>query len=278
MSAPIIHDVEQRSAEWMALRCGMLTASTIGQLIKANPPGADAYFCPECDAVPNFPCTSRQKGKEGVELKESHRGRKKAAEDGAATAEPVLTVATPDEARPWLATLAAERITRHVEQTPTTLDMWRGVESEPFARDAYSRTYAPVREVGFITRDLGGVAVGYSPDGLVGDDGLIEIKAPRAKGHLLDVIDGATPARHMAQLQTGLLVTGRSWIDYISFAGGMALWRQRVYPLIAWQNALEHAARTAETAIRELTERYQAATRGLPVMERIPDYDEIEVA
>ena len=81
--------------------------------------------------------------------------------------------------------------------------------------------------------------------------------------------------QYMAQLQTGLLVTGRQWIDYVSFAGGMALWPKRVTPIPAWQTALTHAARTAEAAIRELTERYRAAVHGLPVMERIPDAEEI---
>ena len=275
-----MHDVEQRSPEWYALRCGMLTASTIGQMITSSAPGPDAYQCPECESRATFPCVSLAKGKAaGTELKEPHRGRKKASQDGAATAEPVISVATADEARPWLATLAAERITGHVETTPVNRDMWRGIDSEPFARDAYAEHHAPVREVGFITRDLGdGLTVGYSPDGLVGEDGLIEIKAPRAKGHLLTVVDGAIPTQYMAQLQTGLLVTGRQWIDYVSFAGGMALWPKRVTPIPAWQTALAHAARTAEGVIRELTERYRAAVNGLPVMERIPDYDEIQVA
>ncbi|MBZ2197247.1 YqaJ viral recombinase family protein [Ruania sp. N2-46] len=206
-----------------------------------------------------------------------HPGRAKAARDGAATAAPVLSVTPAAEARPWLATLAAERITGHVEQTPTTKDMWRGIDSEPYARDAYSEHRAPVVEVGFVTRDLGGgLTIGYSPDGLVGNDGLIEIKAPRAKGHLLTAVEDTIPTQYMAQLQTGLLVTGRQWIDYISFAGGMALWCKRVTPIPQWQEALTFAARTAEGAINELTERYRAAVNGLPVMERIPDADEIE--
>ena len=273
-----IHEVDQRSPEWHALRCGMLTASTIGQMVKATAPGPEFYTCPECEARPEFPCTSRAKGKAfGSELKEPHRGRKKVADEGAATAAPVISVTSAADARPFLATLAAERITGHVEQTPTNRDMWRGIDSEPYARDAYAEHMGiPVREVGFITRDLGdGIEIGYSPDGLVGDDGLIEIKAPRAKGHLLTAVDGAIPSQYMVQLQTGLLVTGREWIDFVSFAGGMALWRKRVEPHPAWQSALQNAARTAEGVIGELTQRYREATRGLPVMERIPDAEEI---
>lgn len=274
-----IHDCEQRSDQWLALRCGMLTASTIGQMVEVKAPGPEAYTCPECEAHPDFPCISRAGATKGQPTKVPHRGRVKAAEEMAPTAEKLITAVSAEKARPFLAALAAERITGHVEQIPVTRDMWRGIDSEPFARDAYAEhTGTAVREVGFITRDIGdGVVIGYSPDGLVGDDGLLEIKAPRAKSHLLTAIDAEVPAQHMAQLQTGLLVSGRAWIDYVSFAGGMALWVRRVEPLPAWQAALMNAARTAEAVIADLTERYRAATRGLPVTERIPDFDEVEL-
>lgn len=275
-----IHECEQRSEEWMALRCGMLTASTIGQMVEVKAPGPEAYTCPECEAHPDFPCISRAGATKGQPTKTPHRGRIKTAEEMAPTAEKLITAVSAEKARPLLATLAAERITGHVEQTPVTRDMWRGTYYEPFAREAYAEHMGtPVREVGFVTRDLGdGVVIGASPDGLVGADGAIEVKSPRGKGHLLTLVDGGVPSQYMAQLQTVLLVTGRAWIDYISFAGGMALWRKRVEPHPGWQAALTNAARTAEAAIADLAERYQAAARGLPVMERPPDYDEIEVA
>jgi hypothetical protein len=65
-------------------------------------------------------------------------------------------------------------------------------------------------------RDEDGWTLGYSPDGLVGDDGLIEIKAPRAKTHLRTILADEVPAHYMAQCQAGLLVTGRKWIDFVS--------------------------------------------------------------
>jgi putative phage-type endonuclease len=128
----------------------------------------------------------------------------------------------------------AERITGWTEDTPMNSDMWRGVESEPFAREVYSDNYGEVTEVGFMRRDEDGWTLGYSPDGLVGDDGLIEIKAPRAKTHLRTILADEVPAHYMAQCQAGLLVTGRKWIDFVSYVGGMPLYVKRVEPDPAW--------------------------------------------
>ena len=58
-----------------------------------------------------------------------------------------------------------------------------------------------------------GWKLGYSPDGLVGDDGLIEVKSRRAKKQLQTILSGQVPAENMPQLQAGLLVSGRSWIS-----------------------------------------------------------------
>jgi hypothetical protein len=107
---------------------------------------------------------------------------------------------------------------------------------------------------------------------LVGDDGLIEIKSPRQKGHFLTVVDDEVPARHMAQLQAGLLVSGREWIDFISYHGGMHLWPKRVTPDPKWQGAIIAAARRAEEAITEMVAKYERAVVGLPLTERI-DFD-----
>ena len=82
--------------------------------------------------------------------------------------------------------------------------MWRGINAEPFAREAYAATRGvDVEEVGLMVRDFGWSRLGYSSDGLVGDAGLIEIKAPRAKGHIDTVLNDEIPGQHMAPLQTG---------------------------------------------------------------------------
>lgn len=150
-----------------------------------------------------------------------------------------------------------------------TSDMWRGVEHEPIARAAYSEHHHEAREYGFMVRDDWGWSLGYSPDGLVGDNGLIEIKCPRAKTHLATILADEVPAHYMGQLQAGLLVSGRNWIDFVSFVGGMPLWRKRVYPDTAWFAAIEEAVTTFETNAARMVADYETATTGLAPTERV---------
>jgi len=182
---------------------------------------------------------------------------------------PTLKVADNDTSRGAVATLVAERISGFTEDTPMNADMWRGVECEPFARDLYSKHHAEAREIGFMVRDDWGFKIGYSPDGLVGDDGLIEIKCPRAKTHVRTVLADEVPAHYMAQLQTGLLVSGRQWIDFVSYCGGLPLWVKRVEPDPAWQEAIVAAVTAFERAAVEMVDRWLTASEGLPPTERI---------
>jgi putative phage-type endonuclease len=182
---------------------------------------------------------------------------------------PTLKVADNDTSRGLTNQLAAERITGWTDDTPMTNDMWRGVESEPIARDLYSRHHAPATEVGFMRRDEDGWTLGYSPDGLVGTDGLIEVKAPRAKGHIATVLAGRVPPFYMAQCQAGLLVSGRSWLDFVSYVGGLPLWVKRVHPDPDWFAAIEAACRRFEENARTITLTFEAAVVGLPQTERV---------
>ena len=184
---------------------------------------------------------------------------------------PTLKTANNDTSRGIIHTLAAERITGHVEYVHPSFDMQRGTDDEPHARDAYAEHHAPVQEVGFIRLDGDGYSIGYSPDGLVGDDGLIEIKSRKPKVHIQTILDGAPPAETMAQLQTGLLVTGRKWIDYVSFCQGMPLYVCRITPDEVWHAAIRQAATDFETNVNNVVNHYNARTNGLPVMERRPD-------
>ena len=185
---------------------------------------------------------------------------------------PVYAPADNDTARGLIDHLAAERITGHVEDTYTSRDMERGILSEPFARDLYGGHHAEVVECGFMVREYEGFRLGYSPDGLVGDDGLIEIKAPRQRRELRTILNGEVPAEHMAQLQCGLLVSGRAWIDFISYCGGMPLWVKRVTPDPQWQAAILGAGERTERVIAETVDAFRAATIGLPIADLI-DFD-----
>lgn len=180
--------------------------------------------------------------------------------------------ASNDDSRALTALLAAERITGWSEPSFMTSDMMRGVEDEPRARELYSEHYAPARECGFLVRDDWGFRIGYSPDGLVGEDGLIEIKSRRPKGQLQTILANEVPAYNYAQCQAGLLVSGREWLDFVSFAGGMPMFVKRVLPDQRWFDAIITATAQAEDAIADMVRDYYAATEGLPVAERI-DYD-----
>lgn len=185
------------------------------------------------------------------------------------------------ESRALIAELAAERITGWSETVYVNADMERGVESEPLARDLYSEHYGiPVAETGFMVEDnLGGKGFrfGYSPDGLVGDDGLIEAKAPRAKTHIQTILSGEVPLYNMAQVQAGLLVSGREWLDFLSYHGGLPMWRKRVTPDPRWFAAILQTVEEAELAIESMVNRYQGAVIGLPTTERIVDPFEVEL-
>jgi hypothetical protein len=190
---------------------------------------------------------------------------------------PTLKVADNDTSRGLIATLAAERIAGYTEETPMNSDMWRGVESEPIARDLYSSHYHHAEEVGFMVREEDGWTLGYSPDGLVGTDGLIEIKAPRAKTHVRTIIAGSVPGHYMAQCQAGLLVSGRAWIDWVSYCGGLPLFVKRVHPDPKWHEAIIAAAKAAEFEIDNILSDYHDRVDGLPTTERIASSYEVEL-
>lgn len=182
---------------------------------------------------------------------------------------PTLKVADNDTSRGIVTTLAAERITGWTEDTPMTSDMWRGVESEPFAREVYSKHYGDVTEVGFMVRSEDDWTLGYSPDGLVGEDGLIEIKAPRAKTHVRTILADEVPGYYMAQCQAGLLVSGREWIDFVSYVGGMPMFVKRVTPEPIWFDAITAACIQFEKDAAQLVADYESRVADMPKTERL---------
>lgn len=258
-------DVEQRSDEWHELRRGIVTASTIKHLVTQRKLSAIDYACPSCGAAPNDPCCGKRQP--FAPIKTLHPERAAHAKSQASVT--ILETASNDGSRALTATLTAERITGWIEEYPISADMWRGVTEEPHAREAYAKHYAPVQECGFITRDDWGFRIGYSPDGLVGDDGLIEIKSRRPKVHLETVLADAVPPDVVPQLQCGLLVSGRKWIDYVSFSGGMPLWTKRVMPDRNWFDAIITATRQFEANAAEMMRLFDEATVGLPPTERV---------
>lgn len=191
---------------------------------------------------------------------------------------PTLQVADNDTSRKVCRTLAAERITGWAEESGMSSDMWRGIDEEPLARDAYTAHHQRVDDCGLMVRDFGDYRIGYSPDGVVGDDGLIEIKSRLHHVHMQDILSGRpAPATVMAQLQTALLVSGREWIDYISYSSGMHLWVRRVTADVDYQRAIATAAEAAEMRIRTIIADYSARVDGLPLVPRTPDFDPSDI-
>lgn len=270
-SLTVFEDLEQGTEEWLAARCGIPTASVIGQLITKGPRHALTVACPKCESQADEDCISAAR-KVPTSIKTPHAERAAWAAELPA----VLSVADNDTSRGLTNTLVAERITGRVVHVNPNQAMQRGTLDEPYARAKYAEHHAPVTEVGFMVRDFGGYKIGYSPDGLVGDEGLIEIKSRDPKKHLATILADEVPAENMAQCQTGLLVTGRAWIDYTSYAGGMPLWTKRVYPDARWQDAITDAVLTFEANAADITARYLAAVEGLPATEYIDHFAELE--
>jgi len=98
--------------------------------------------------------------------------------------------------------------------------MMHGIETEGDARDMYEFIEGTrVDQVGFIMDDDG--RFGYSPDGMVGKSGLVEIKCPLRKAHEKYIKDGVLPRAYSGQCHGALIVTGREWIDFMSYHEGL---------------------------------------------------------
>ncbi len=181
---------------------------------------------------------------------------------------PTLKAASNEKERAHLYELLAQRITQYVEPQYVSDSMLRGVEDEIDARALYAKEYAPVQEVGFVTNDKWGFTIGYSPDALVGDDGLIECKSRRQKFQVQTIIDGTAPADYMIQLQTGLLVSEREWIDFVSYSGGLPMFVCRVEPIPEYQDAIIAAATAFEERLAMAMDKYAVNSSGLHPTER----------
>ena len=113
--------------------------------------------------------------------------------------------------------LALERVTGQRQEGYANAFMLRGTELEPMARAAYeSATGQLVEETGFVQHPRIEMA-GASPDGLVGDDGLLEIKVPKSATHLETLLAGKADNRYIHQMMWQMACTGRAWVDFCSY-------------------------------------------------------------
>lgn len=117
----------------------------------------------------------------------------------------------------YKAELVAERLTGAAGDSWQSPAMRWGVETEPLARDAYAFFKGvEVAEVGFVLHpSIAGT--GASPDGLVGDAGLVEIKCPNTATHIDTLLGGSIPDKYRKQMLWQMACTGRAWCDFVSF-------------------------------------------------------------
>ena len=217
-------EMDQGSEDWLAARCGMLTASEVKLIMTAT-------------------------GK----------------------------VADNDKTRAHVYELAAQRLTGFVEPRFISDDMLRGHEDEVEARIAYEKAYGGTATMGFIVNRRWGFPIGYSPDWLVGSDGLAESKSRAQRFQVQTIAECVTadtiPTDFMLQCQTGLLVSERKWLDFCSYSNGMPMAVIRVLPDAAIQEAIIAAATAFEAKIAAVMQDYRGAlesgARLIPTERRI---------
>lgn len=151
--------------------------------------------------------------------------------------------------------LAGQIITGQVEDSYTNGHMERGKVMEDEARAWYEVVHNPVRQVGFIEEGR----TGYSPDGLVLENGLLEIKTKLP--HLLIplILSPEFPAEHKAQCQGGLWVSQREWIDLVCYWPGMPVVVRRAYRDEVYISELAKAVSAFIDELDEITNKVRAA-------------------
>lgn len=166
----IIEDLEQRSAEWLEMRKGMVTGSMVAHVMGKM---------------------KRQKPNEPVKYLQRR-------ED-------------------YMFDLAVTRLTGLMPDRYVSNAMQFGTENEPFARAAYEMEFGVmVEEVGFAMHPRINW-FGASPDGLVGGDGVLEIKCPNSATHLEYLLAGEVPEQYIPQMKALMLCAERQWCDFVSF-------------------------------------------------------------
>lgn len=116
----------------------------------------------------------------------------------------------------YMAELVVERLTNTPPENFTSKAMEWGTDTEPVARLNYSLiTGNDVEETGLWLHE--DIPCGASPDGFIGDDGLIEIKCPNTATHLDTLVIKQVPRQYEAQVQGQMWITGRKWCDFVSY-------------------------------------------------------------
>lgn len=117
----------------------------------------------------------------------------------------------------YMMELLCERLTGTQMEKFTNAAMAWGTEKEPEARDAYAwRADVEVIQIGFVNHQTIPMS-GASPDGLIDNDGLLELKCPNTATHVETLLNGTIPAKYITQMQWQMACTDRSWCDFVSY-------------------------------------------------------------
>ena len=118
----------------------------------------------------------------------------------------------------YLDQLVAERLTGQAASHFVSAEMQWGIDNEPRARADYEFLFnRSATQIGFAPHPTIAMA-GASPDGLIGEDGLVEFKCPKTETHLATWLSGAVPAEYLAQVQWQMACCpGRTWCDFVSY-------------------------------------------------------------
>lgn len=175
----------------------------------------------------------------------------------------------------YAAQLIAERLTGEVGESFTNAAMIHGTETEPDARRAYEFYQdVDVEQIAFVSHPSIGLA-GASPDGLIGDDGLVEIKCPNTATHIDTLRAQKVPAKYVTQMQWQMACTGRQWCDFVSYdprmpeAMRMFITRVKRDPALIKELEMEVAVFLHEISqtVNELTTLYGPTPANLNIMD-----------
>jgi len=178
----------------------------------------------------------------------------KEARKGKMTASNAATIATNGKGlESYAYEILAEKYSNNSEESFTSFDMKRGIELEEQARMTYELEHEEVQQVGFVEMDE---FAGCSPDGLVGEDGGMEIKCPNDVNFFRLMVNGESEIdkKYLWQVQMSLLITGRKWWDLvfynINFEKSLLVFR--IYPDTIAQSKLKSGILVMKELMRKI--------------------------
>lgn len=230
MSLPYtIHEqLEQRSEEWHQIRCGRFTASKLGPFLTAE----KSIQLEKKDMIQIL-------SEAGID----HNPKAKNEDLEKLLPNPSRYLDYDKTTKSARMSIICEKLG---EIAGETKEVWpndamkRGTALEPLARKAYmERTGLNVVEVGFVSYN--GYPLGFSPDGLIIEDGIIrggqEIKAPQPSTHIKWLLDGGLPDEHKFQVHASLAMSNAPWWDFFSFCPSVTEWNKkdaREWKVVDW--------------------------------------------